>query len=277
MYQFTKTFPEKRAFITGTASGLGRAFSELLAKDGWTIGMSDINQKGLAETAQLVEKAGGTAYTYKFDVADKQQYAQVAEQFLAQTGGIDLLINNAGVGDGDFFEEYSLENWEWMIGINQMGVIYGCHLFLPHFKKQQSGHIMNIASAAAFANPPRMSTYNVTKAAVLAIANTLHTELIDDNISVSVVMPTFIRTNIMQFARGGEDDQKMGRKLIADSNLEAIDMADRFLKAAGAGKLHIVEPFTAKILYLMDRFFPKLFMKFKINQYRANQKLAKKL
>ena len=112
MYQLTKKHHTKRAFITGAASGLGRELCKELAADKWIIGICDISEKGLNETADMITNAGGKSYPYLMDVADKISYQTVAENFLEKTGGIDLLINNAGVGDGSPFEEYGLENWE---------------------------------------------------------------------------------------------------------------------------------------------------------------------
>ncbi|MCX6263582.1 MAG: SDR family NAD(P)-dependent oxidoreductase, partial [Bacteroidetes bacterium] len=125
MLALSTTYPQKRAFITGAASGLGKAFCMDLARDGWTIGMADNNVTALELAATDIQNAGGRPLLFPLDVSDKDQYQQVAAHFLAQAGGIDLLFNNAGVGDGSVFEDYSLENYEWMVGINQMGVLYG--------------------------------------------------------------------------------------------------------------------------------------------------------
>ena len=103
MLQFTKKFPQKRAFVTGAASGLGKAFAILLAQEGWTIGVTDINEKPLEKVKNQIEALGGKAFSYVFDVSDKTAYQKVAEDFLSKNQGIDLLINNAGVGDGGNF------------------------------------------------------------------------------------------------------------------------------------------------------------------------------
>jgi short-subunit dehydrogenase len=277
IYRLTKKFPQKRAFITGAASGLGRAFCLELAKDQWTIGISDINEKGLYETAQLIEQAGGKSISYLFDVADDAQYKIVAEKFLKETGGVDLLINNAGVGDGCIFEDYPLEHWKWMVGINQMGVIYGCHFFVPVMKQQHSGHIINISSAAAFSSAGTMSPYNVTKAAVLSLSETLHGELHQDNINLSVVMPTFFRTNIMQHSKGLQEQKQIARYLLATSGLEADEVARQILNKAGAGKFYIVLPVRSKILYRFKRFFPGLFLKFNVWMFKNKEKMHQQL
>ncbi|MGB1217958.1 MAG: SDR family NAD(P)-dependent oxidoreductase, partial [Saprospiraceae bacterium] len=180
---------------------------------------------------------------------------------LEQQGGIDLLVNNAGVGDGGAFHEYSLENWDWMIGINQMGVLYGCHYFVPVMQKQKGGQIINIASAAGFANAPRMSPYNVTKAAVISLSESLYYELDPLGIGVSVVMPTFIRTDIMQFARGTDDAVRRGRKFLEKTKLGPNDAVLEMLTKAGKGKLHIVLPKEARQSHWMKRIFPRFFRK----------------
>jgi len=269
LYTLSKTYPQKRAFITGAASGLGKALCLLLSKDGWTIGISDINEEALAETTRLITEQGGRAISFHLDVADHEQYREVAARFLAETKGIDLLINNAGVGDGSVFGEYSLENWHWMIGINQMGVIYGCHHFVPVMKQAKSGHIVNIASAAAFVPSPNMAAYNVTKAAVRALSETLRMELTPSNIKVSVVMPTFFKTNIMQYSRSDEEMKAAAVKMMEKSGKEASDIAHEVLVKAGKGKLNIILPGQARFLYFMRRFFPSLF-------YRLIMDMAKK-
>ena len=261
MLHFTTAFPKKRAFITGAGSGLGQAFSYQLAKEGWTIGITDVNETPLLVTKTEIEKLGGKAFSYVFDVRDREAYAKVSEDFLLNNQGIDLLINNAGVGGGGPFEQFSLENWDWMVGINLMGVVNGNFFFIKEFQKQKSGHIINIASAAGFANAPNMGAYSATKAAVISLSNTLKYELTLYNVGVSVVMPTFFKTNIMDNARMIGNDGAIAQKLIDDSNLEASTVALKILTKAGKGKHQIVLPKEARQHYFVKRFFPKIFEK----------------
>lgn len=276
-YKLSEKYPQKRAFITGAASGLGKALCEHLSKDGWTIGISDIDLINLNATASMIQQNGGKAIAQKLNVADSDEYKQVVDAFLSQTGGIDLLVNNAGVGDAGAMGEYSLENWNWVVDINQMGVIYGCHFFVPIMKQQQSGYIINIASAAAFVSTPNMGAYNATKAAVRAISETLSLELRSSNIGVSAVMPTFFKTNIMQHARGGEEYQVMGKKMMEKSNLEASTVADEILRKAGRGKLNIILPFQARFLFFMKRFFPSIFYNLLYKMYQKEEAFLKKV
>ena len=175
-YKISKIHPGKRAFITGAGSGLGRALCLKLAKDNWTIGITDIKKTGLLETSKLIKQAGGKAYTYQFDVSDKVAYKKAFDHFVLKAGGLDIIINNAGVGDSGSFGEYDLENWDWITGVNLLATVYGSHFATPVLKKQGSGHIISIASAAGFANMPDMSMYNATKAAVISLMETLYAE-----------------------------------------------------------------------------------------------------
>ena len=261
MYQLTHHHPKKRAFITGAASGLGKALAMELAGDGWTIGMADINIKQLEEAADVIQQKGGIPLLFPLDVSDKDQYGKVAASFLEQAGGIDLLFNNAGVGDGSPFEEYSLENYEWMVGINQMGVVYGCYYFIPAMKKQGGGHILNTASAAAIGCAPTMGAYNMTKAAVVAISETLYGELMDHNIQVSCIQPTYFRTNVIQYARGGEIVKKATEMFIQRSGLEADTVAKEILTRAGNKELYIILPKDARKMWLFKRLAPTWFRK----------------
>lgn len=269
MYKLSSQYPLKRAFITGAASGLGKALSLELAVDGWIIGTCDINTEQLAITSNEIETLGGRPISYKLDVSDKTQYKEVAEKFLHDAGGIDLLINNAGVGDGGNFEEYPLENWEWMVRVNQLSVVYGCHLFIPAFKKQRSGQIISIASLAAISCAPQMGAYNMTKAAVLAISETLYSELLDDNIRVSCAMPSYFKTSIAESVKGGEKIKRITQAFINHSGYQANEIAREILTRAGAGELYIVLPKKARKLWLLKRLMPTRLRKIVKEKYYA--------
>jgi NADP-dependent 3-hydroxy acid dehydrogenase YdfG len=256
MLKLSQNFPQKRAFITGAASGLGKALCLELAADGWTIGISDINMDQLAETKKEIENLGGKAISFHLDVSDRKEYAKVAEDFLKHAGGIDLLINNAGVGDGGKFEEYSLDNWEWMVRINQFGVLHGCHIFIPTFKKQQHGHILNVASIAGVSCAPQMGAYNMTKAAVIAISETLYGELMDDHIRVSCIMPSYFKTNIAEGVRGGDRIKKITQTFVERSGFQATEIAKEILWRAGKGELYIILPKAARKIWWMKRLMP---------------------
>ncbi len=266
-YKLSIKHPKKRALITGGGGGLGRALSLALAKDEWTIGITDIKEEALVESKKLIEDAGGKAFTYKFDVSKKEDYKTAFDDFISTAGGLDLLINNAGVGDGGLIGEYDLAHWDWITGINQMAVIYGSHYAVPVFKKQGSGHIISIASAAGLANMPNMGMYNVTKAAVISLMETIYAEVKGFGVDASVVCPTFFRSNIMQHHKGDENSAKIGQTIIQRAKFSPDDIADYILTEAGKGSFYILHPWQAKMVFHVKRFLPNFFLNFKAKQF----------
>ncbi len=256
--RLSTSHPKKRAFVTGAASGLGLAICRELACEGWTIGAADISAPALQKCAEELDALGGKIFTYVLDVADKDTYRAVAADFLGKHGGIDLLVNNAGVGDAGYVDEYGLENWDWLLGINLSGVIYGSALFIPAMRQQRSGSIINIASAAAFTSLPRMGAYNVSKAAVLSLSETMSAELHHLGINVSVVMPTFFKTAVMQYSRGKSEHIEMSRLIFGTSTLTPEEVAAKVLEQAGKGRFHIILPWDAWIIYRLKRYFPRV-------------------
>lgn len=270
-FALSEKYPAKRAFVTGAGSGLGRALSLQLAGDGWTIGITDIHEKELKATAAAIHAKGGKSVLYIFDVSDKTAFEQALTDFEQKNNGIDLMVNNAGVGDGGLFDEYSLENWDWILGINLKGVIYGAHYAAAIMKKQQSGHIINIASAAAFANAPNMSMYNVPKAGVLSLSESIQPELKFYKVGVSVVMPLFFQTNIMQFHRGDDVSKKIGQEYINKSGISADVVANAILQAAGKNKFYIYYPFSSWAIAFFKRLFPMLFLHLKFLLFKKKR------
>ena len=265
MLELTNRFSTRNAFITGAASGLGKALCLRLAKEGWNIGLADLNGIALKEVLSQVKEHGGKGAIYQLDVANRGQYFDVFSTYKDEFGHIDLLINNAGVGDGGPFHDYSLENWDWMLSINQMGVIHGCYFFTPLMQERKSGHIINIASAAAIANGPYMSAYNVSKAAVWSLSETLYYELNPYNIDVSVVMPTYFKTNIMSNARGNPAFHQHAKKLMERSPVNSDEVALHILEKAGKKKFDIILPKDARKMAWTKRFLIKKFRKTMLN------------
>ena len=160
------------------------------------------------------------------DVARVEEVEALAAAAERALGGVDLVINNAGVAVGGLVGEVPLDDWRWIMGVNLWGVIYGCHVFVPRLRKQGRGHILNVASAAGLLAPPGMAPYNVTKAAVVALSETLRAELRDAGVGVTVLCPTFFRTNIAQSSRAIDGKQRaLVEKLMARSKIQADDVA----------------------------------------------------
>src|SRR5581483_5236140 len=142
-------------------------------------------------------------------------------------------------------------------------------------KAQGSGHIISIASAAGFANMPNMSMYNVTKAGVISLMETLHGELKPFNVNTSVVCPTFFRSNIMQHKRGNQEAASIGQTIIERAKYSADEMAHVFLTQAGKGRFYILYPYQSRMVYNLKRFFPMFFLNYKAKQF-ADKKWVQK-
>ena len=261
-----KLKPSQHAYdvVTGAGSGIGRSFAMELAKRGGTIVCADINLAAAEETVNLIQsQTTGKAFAVQCDVTDKTQVKALSEQAeKLMNHSVTLVINNAGVGLGGKFDEVSLEDWQWCVNINLWGVIYGCHYFVPKFKQQGYGAIINVASAAGFTAAPEMTAYNVTKSSVLALSETLSAELRKDKISVNVLCPTLVPTNIMKNGRlpkqyaGLADDLLMNHAFTTSEKVVI-----KTLNNLDAGKLYTVPQPDAKLFWLMKRASPALYAK----------------
>lgn len=249
-----------RAVVTGAGSGLGRAFCLDLVRRGAKTLAADINLEAARETVRLVEAAGGQAVAFKCDVSKREEVKLLAEEADKALGGADLVINNAGVAVGGPIDAIPLADWDWIMGVNLWGVIYGCHEFVPRFKAQGRGNIVNVASAAGLLSGPEMSPYNVTKAGVVALSETLAAELREFGVGVTVLCPTFFRTNI---ARSGRTHSDLGadfiEKLMDRASVQAPDVARAALDAADAGKLYCVPHRDGRWAWRLKRAAPERF------------------
>ena len=194
-------FQDKVAVVTGAASGIGRATSVALAERGCDLAIADLNEAGLAETAEMVASLGRKATIHLVDVADKAAMEAFPEQVIAEHGKVNIIVNNAGVEVTNTFEDHSLEDFEWIMGINVWGVIYGCKFFLPYLKQSGEGHIVNISSMFGFYGMPSQSSYCATKFAVRGLTESLRIELKDSPVGVTCIHPGGINTNIIKNAR----------------------------------------------------------------------------
>jgi short-subunit dehydrogenase len=171
------------------------------------------------------------------------------------------MINNAGVAGSGSLMEVSLEDWRWILDINFMGVVHGARAAIPHLQRNGTGLLINVASAAAFASAPGMISYNATKAAVLSLSESLAGELRPSGTQVSVVMPTFFKTSLLETFRGPEQARMRARDLMESSGYSAPDVARDVLKLAGDGRLYIVLPRSARALWRLKRWMPMRFLR----------------
>jgi len=183
-----------RVLITGACSGLGLALARAYGEQGWRVAMIDLAPDEAAVSA--VQASGGDVLFYQMDVCDLSAWAALRDIIAEAWGGLDVLINNAGIGDAGTIFSIDEARWARILDINIMGVVRGTAAFAPMMREQHAGHIVNIASMAGLFAMPTMIAYNVSKAGVVSFSETLAAELAPHGIEVSCVCPHFFKTNI---------------------------------------------------------------------------------
>jgi len=264
-------FPKKRAFVTGAASGLGLAICERLAENGWKLLIADINEKRLDQAAQRLQKLGGDVHSMIIDVTLYAALEDAANTVTEKWGGVDLVFNNAGIATAGAIDELSLEDWERTINIDLWSVIYGCKIFTPLLKQQGGGHIINTASSAGTLAGPEMAAYNVAKAGVVSLSETLKTELSKDNIGVTVVCPTVFVTSLGDTMQGGRQMEDNLIRQLERSKVSAQDIVDDVMAAIQRNRLYVMTQADAKWGWRLKRFFPELYPRV-ISYFYRNKK-----
>ncbi|MES2917441.1 MAG: SDR family NAD(P)-dependent oxidoreductase [Pseudomonadota bacterium] len=213
-----KTLKDKVAAITGAGSGIGRATAILMASKGCHLALSDVNEAGLAETAAQCLQYGVKVTSRKVDVASREQMYAWADEVVADHGLVNIIFNNAGVALGATVEDMQYPDFEWLMGINFWGVVYGTKAFLPHIKTAGEGAIVNVSSVFGLIAVPTQSAYNAAKFAVKGFTEALREEMEIEgcNVGVTCVHPGGIKTNIARNARVTETKGLVDEKSTRD-------------------------------------------------------------
>lgn len=253
------------AVITGAGSGIGAAFAIELARRGGRVVCSDIDEKAAQATAEAVTAAGGRALALHCDVSRIDDVRALAERAQDWFGGPPtLVVNNAGVGAGGMpVGEISLDDWAWVLGINLWGPIHGCHVFAPILREAGGDDhprgIINVASAAAFAAAPGMAAYNVSKAGVLSLSETLAAELAGTGVNVTVLCPTFVKTNIVGAGRITSQSTQLADQLMRWTGFSPQRVARMCLDTHDRGGLYCMPQPDARIGWGIKRFTPTVY------------------
>ncbi|RMF13024.1 MAG: SDR family NAD(P)-dependent oxidoreductase [Candidatus Dadabacteria bacterium] len=264
-------FPNQiRTFITGAGSGLGREMALVLAERHQArLLLGDIDTTAAEETARLVHEMGGQAQVLNCDVRDPEALAQAARKMDERWGGTDLLINNAGISAAGTIGDFSLDDWRWCLEINLWGVIHGCHAFAPAMRERGNGWILNVASNAAIASLPEMGPYNVSKAGVLSLSETLRGELGAHGVSVTVLCPTFFPSNLLDRFRSSHDRQrKMAESMFRRATATTREVAVAGLNGCERGRFLIIPQRDGRLIWHAKRVAPEALLKFVTERYR---------
>jgi len=256
-----KTFKGRTAVITGAASGFGLETSRLAAREGMNIVMADVQQDALDKAAAEIEALGAKVLAFRLDVSKGAEVEALGAATVARFGVPHLVFNNAGVGSGGLMWEYTQKDWEWIVGVNLMGVAHGIRVFTPAMLEQAKrdpayeGHIVNTASMAGLVYMPNTGTYNATKAAVVAMSETLYQDLalVTDRVHCSVLCPYFVPTGIVHSERNRPADMSedkpptkaqlvaraLAEKAVSSGKLTAAQIAQFVMDAVAAERFYI--------------------------------------
>ncbi|MDB5891393.1 MAG: short-chain dehydrogenase/reductase [Polaromonas sp.] len=253
-------FKGKTAVLTGAGSGFGLECARVGARRGMNLVLVDVQQDALDAAAAEMQALGVQMLARRVDVSSAQQMEALGAEVLERFGAPHLVFNNAGVGSGGLIWENSVKDWEWVMGVNVMGVVHGVRVFTPMMLEAAQkdsawqGHIVNTASMAGLLTPPNMGVYNVSKHAVVALSETLYQDLglVTDQISASVLCPFFVATGISQSHRNRPAElrqdkptksqiiqQAMTGKAVESGKVSAADVAGLVFDAVASGQFYI--------------------------------------
>jgi len=253
-----KDLSGKVAVITGAGSGFGREFARLGAREGMKLALADVQQDALEVAVAEARAAGAETLGLRVDVSKPEEVEELAARANRDLRGVHLLFNNAGVaGGGGYVWESSLKDWQWILGVNLMGVVYGIRAFVPRMLKQDCEcHVVNTASAAGLVSAPLMSVYNASKHAVVTLSETLFHDLrlAKAKIGVSVLCPAYVPTNIRSSDRNRPPDltddapptpsqiaaRERSEKAVASGRLSAAEVARMTFDAVREDRFYVI-------------------------------------
>ncbi len=273
MQRLRSRYPQQRVLITGATSGLGEALALRFAAAGFRVAVASRNPAKVQATVAQIEQAGGQALGLELDVNKLEDFENARVRVEEAWDGLDILINNAGVVTGGKLKDLGLEVWKQSLDTDLWSVIHGCRVFLPLLEKSGAGHIVNVASAAGLLNGPDVATYNVAKAGVIALSETLKVELASLNIDVTVSCPTVFKSQLLNPA-GHEGDVFEGTTAkglaneMATTSITSDHVAESLIKAMARGRLYDIPQYDGKIQWLLARLMPETFRKLILYMYR---------
>ena len=253
----------KTALVTGAASGIGRETARALAREGARLVLCDVNEAALADVARSLGE-DDVLMTKVVDVSNRDAMRAFADEVHSTLDGVDVLVNNAGVGLSGGMLDTTLEDWDWILGINLMGVIHGCHFFVPRMvSRGRGGHVVNVSSTLGFVGAPDVIGYCTTKFGVFGLSECLRSELAPHGIGVSTICPGVIATSIIKTmrVRGRGDVEKERAKvdaLFQKRSYGPEKVAAAIMRAVKKGEEVVPVAPEAWTLYFMKRFAPKL-------------------
>jgi NAD(P)-dependent dehydrogenase (short-subunit alcohol dehydrogenase family) len=258
--------PARRILITGATSGSGEALAVLFGRHGWRVAVTGRNRERVALSAKKVRVAGGEVLEIELEVTRYDDFERAARRVAEAWGGLDILANNAGVAGGESIEDGSIDLWHRIIEINTFGVVYGCKAFVPVLRQSGGGHIVNIASVAAIVSAPEMASYNVSKAGVLSLSETLDAELAPHHIDVTVACPGVFQSELggegRVVASGNARMMKSLRREQETTNQTAEDVVGQIVVDMARKRLYSLPGGDLRAQWIIKRISPEFSRRF---------------
>ncbi len=248
--------------ITGAGSGFGAALAHRYASEGWNVAVTDIDERRARQTLFEIEKFGGDSFSMLLDITKADHWQQLHDTVLDRWGGLEVLVNNAGVAAAGNVEDTSMEDWQWVLDIDLMGVVRGCHQFAGLMKRQKTGHIVNISSFAGLAGLPNITAYGVAKAGVVALSEALRAEMYPHGVGVTVACPAFVKTGLLDTFRSSKPETRAKvTTWMETSGVSAEQVADEIAAAVRKNKFLLLTHSQTRTGWRLKRWLPERYFK----------------
>lgn len=268
---------KKYAIVTGAGSGLGRAFCLRLASEGWHVGVTDVDLAAAEKTCATLAELGGSGQAELLDVTSYEAWQGLIDRLRSEWPQLDLLVNNAGRCGAGEVGESSLDAFQAVVDVNLYGVLYGCQAAVPWLKASApGGHLVNVASVFGLVAAPTMAAYNTSKAAVVALSETLYGELRPLGVGVTVVAPGFFASELVKQGHFATDEQRRLAEVYVDNaQITADEVVEHAMRAIRRQQLYVVLGSKARWIWRLKRWMPARFARMIAWGYR--RKLRKTL
>ena len=248
--------------ITGAGSGFGAALAHRYAAAGWNVAVTDIDEARARQTLFEIKSFAGDSFAMPLDITSAEHWQQLQDTVMEQWGGLMVLINNAGVAAAGNIEDTSIEDWQWVLDIDLLGVVRGCHQFAAMMKRQQAGHIVNISSFAGLAGLPFVSAYGVAKAGVVALSEALRAEMHPYGVGVTVACPAFVKTGLLDTFRSTKDDTRATvNRWMETSGVTAEQVAEDIANAVRENTFLLLTHDKTRTAWRLKRWLPERYYK----------------
>lgn len=252
----------KTIAITGAGSGFGAALARHYASIGWSVAITDISAERAANTLGELSGFEGDHFTATLDVTSADDWQQLETSVMKRWGGLEVLINNAGVAAAGNIEETSMEDWSWILDIDLMGVVRGCHQFAGIMKRQKAGHMVNISSFAGLAGLPYVTAYGTAKAAVIALSEALFAEMRPHGVGVTVACPAFVKTGLLDTFRSTRPDARAKvTGWMESSGISAQQVAEQIAAAVRENRFLLLTHPETRNYWRLKRWLPNRYLR----------------